>query len=71
MSFYFPTISSNIERGKYKKKVDEKLDNLYEDLKWLINWEDTFNMETGFYGSEIDTSEYTYLKDVIDKILNK
>jgi hypothetical protein len=71
MSFYFPMITSNIERKEYKQKVDEKLCDLYEDLKWLIHWENTFTSEMSFYGTESKTSDYTYLKNVIDKILER
>lgn len=71
MSFYFPMISSDIERAEYKKKVDEELENLYEDLKWLIHWEDTFNSEISLYNGENKISDYTYLKNVIDKLLDK
>ncbi|SEU09261.1 hypothetical protein SAMN05443270_3077 [Lacrimispora sphenoides] len=71
MSFYFPMISSDIERKEYKQRVDEKLEDLYEDLKWLIHWEDTFNSEVSFYRDENMVSDYTYLKNVIDKILKR
>ncbi len=71
MTFYFPVISSDIERKGYKQKVDEKLEDLYEDLKWLVHWEDTFNSEVSFYREENKISEYTYLKNVIDMILER
>ncbi|EXG86544.1 hypothetical protein K413DRAFT_3383 [Clostridium sp. ASBs410] len=71
MSFYFPMISSDIERKEYKQRVDEKLFDIYEDLKWLIRWEDTFNSEISFYRDENKTSDYTYLKNVIDMILKR
>jgi hypothetical protein len=71
MSFYFPMISSDIERKEYKQRVDEKLCDIYEDLKWLIRWEDTFNSEISFYRDENKTSDYTYLKNVIDMILKR
>lgn len=71
MSFYFPCISSDVERKEQKEKIDKKLENLYEDLKWLIHWEDTFNSEMGSFGGETEHSDYTYLKNVIDRILSK
>jgi len=64
-------ISSDIERKEYKQRVDEKLCDIYEDLKWLIRWEDTFNSEISFYRDENKTSDYTYLKNVIDMILKR
>lgn len=71
MSFYFPVTTSDIERRESKKKVDKKLEDLYDDLKWLIHWEDTFNSEITFYRDEKKISDYTYLKNVIDKLLDK
>lgn len=71
MFFYFPCISSDIERREQKEKVDKKIEDLYDDLRWLIRWEDTFNSEIRGFGGEAKVSDYTYLKNVIDKILNK
>jgi len=35
MSFYFSVVSSDIERRESKKKVDEVLEDLYDDLmRW-------------------------------------
>lgn len=64
MSFYFPCITSDIERKEYKEKVD----NLYDDLERLIFWEDRLNSEMW---QEEKISEYMYLKNVIDRLLNK
>ena len=71
MSFYFPRISSDIERRECREKVDKKLEDLYSDLEWLIHWEDIFNSEMNFYRDENKVSDYTYLKNVIDMLLNK
>lgn len=68
MSFYFPCITSDIERKEYKEKVDKKLSDLYDDLGRLIFWEDRLNSEMW---QEEKISEYMYLKNVIDRLLNK
>lgn len=68
MSFYFPCITSDIERKEYKEKVDKKLSDLYDDLERLIFWEDRLNSDMW---REEKISEYMYLKNIIDRLLNK
>lgn len=68
MSFYFPIITSGMELKESEKVINTKLQDLYEDLEWLIHWENNYNQECR---CKEEPSNYVFLKNVIDTILKE
>lgn len=65
--FYFHGITSYLNMLEHKRKVDEKLNELYQDLEDMLYWDKIHNEE--MYLDYV--SDYQYLKNFINKVLNK
>lgn len=68
MSFYFPIVTSGMKLKESERVVNTKLQDLYNDLEWLIHWENNYNQECRY---EENPSNYVYLKNIIDTILKE